>query len=527
MLTPLRRISRLECFLSRSIEPHLARKLALGDIDPITLLPMNDINPTYKPKVAARTTSRNNKGKARETSVTTPKGGRILDYFGDAVTVPHVDTESKISKYHTPANVPRATTGRSGKRTLAEVMEQDIASRRQKKCSTSCSSPANQPHQGVLTQSKFFINAGEGSRQKSSSPMDMFATEEKENIFHDVDPAVRPNGSDDELVSESSHRADDGGELIDLEVGNEEIVKQEEGYISPLEMDDSELSAPELSSPVRPSKRRKAHPHTNNCSSRTVGLNEDGTDTEDDFGAEALSSPPPATKALTIGNLFGKWEYRRDHETDPTAAGIARRHSFPLWSLPRARTILAPKRTSTKGEKSVGSTDQPRSSRSDKQEETPYGEPHKAFSSGLLSGYVTEVDSTIDIEDGNQNVGALLSTPLSPETPTQEGDNMQLIIDADNEPGMTDKARVNAVINGWKARWARSQTGSLAKSSGVSPKSTHRRRPFASSLKRSKTNVTPCGRHSLRSNQPQARIVQPVLGRRLRPSPCIDLTRTG
>jgi len=338
--------------------------------------------------------------------------------------------------------------------------------------------------------------------------MDTSATEEKENIFHDVDPAVRPNGSDDELVSESSHRADDGGELIDLEVGNEEIVKQEEGYISPLEMDDSQLSAPELSSPVRPSKRRKAHPHANNYSSRTVGLNDDGTDTEDDFGAEALSSPPPASKALTVSNLFGKWEYRRDHEANPAAAGIARRHSFPLWSLQHARTFFSPKRTSAKeARKSAGSADQPRSSRSDKQEDTPYGELHKAFSSGELSGYVTEVDDTIDIEDGNQNVGALTSTPLSPETPTQEGANISLIIDVDNEPGMADKARVEAVINGWKARWARSQTRSLAKSSDVSPKSTHRRRPFASSLKRSETNVTPCGRHSLRSNQPQARIV--------------------
>lgn len=494
--------------LSRSIEPHLARKLALGDIDPITLLPMTDINPAYKPKVAARTTclqSRNNKGKARETSVTTPKGGRILDYFGDAVTVPHLDTESKISKYHTPANIPRVTSGRNGKRTLAEVMEQDIASRRQKKCSTSCLSSASQPRQGVLTQSKFFINAGEGSRHKSSSPMDMSATKEKENIFHNVDPAVRPNGSDDELISESSHRADDGGEFIDLEVGNEEIVKQEEGYISPLEMDDSELSAPELSSPVRPSKRRKALLNANNYSSRTVGLNEDGNDTEDDFGAEILSSPPPATKALTVGNLFGKWEYCRDQKADPAAAGIARRHSFPLWSLQRARTVLSPKRTNVKeGRKSAGSADPPRS---DKQEDTPYGEPHKAFGCGVLSGYVTEVDDTINNEDGNQNVGALTSTPSSRETPTQEGANMSLITNADNEPGTADEARVEAVINGWKARWARShysQTRSL--SSDVSPKSTHRR-PFASSLKRSETNVTPCGRHSLRSNRPQARIV--------------------
>ena len=505
----------------------MAKKLALGDIDPISHLPMNDINPAYTPKAVVHTThlhSRNSKGKARATIVTAPKGQGIQDYFGDAVKVPHdTNFEIKMPGYRAPAQV-FGGGGKSGKRTLAEVVEQDIASRKQKKRPlASCSSLTGQPQQGVLTHSKFFINASEGSKHRTSSPTDISAAAEKENFFPDVlrlPSEGSGHSSDGELISEISNRADDGGELADLEVGSEEIVKQEEGYISPLEMDGSELSAQELSSPVRPSKRRKAHRYTNNHLSQLDSLNEDGID-EDDFGAEALSSPPPATKASTVSHLFGKWEYRRE----PVGAGITRRHSFPLWSLQRETTAPTSntQKKSAEGRKDVDSASPSRSAKSVEQGDMLYGDGHKVSSYGVLSGYVTEVDGTIDVEDVSQLGGAISPTPSpSPETPTHEGVNIAAVINVDDEPGLGDEARVKAVIDGWKTRWARPQTRSPAKLSEAAPKSAHRRRPFTSSLKRSDTNVTPCGRHSLR---PHAGIVQPMLGRGLQANPRIDLSR--
>lgn len=519
-------------FLSRAIDPHLAKKLALGDIDPISHLPMNDVNPAYIPKAVVRTAclhSRNSKGKARETIVTSPKGEGILDYLGDAVTVPHdMDFKIKIKMpgYHAPAG----GGGKSGKRTLAEVVEQDVASRKQKKPPlASCSSLTGHPRQGVLTHSKFFINAGGGSKHRTSSPRDISATAEKENIFPDVLRLPRPgegsgHSSDGELISEISNRAEDGGELTDLEVGSEEIVKQEEGYISPLEMDGSELSAPELSSPVRPLKRRKAQRYTNNQSSQINSLNKDGI--EDDFGAEALSSPPPASKASAASHLFGKWEYRRIQKAEPVGVGITRRHSFPLWSLQREATAPTSnaQTRSAEGQKGVDSAGPSHSVKSGEQGDRPYGDFHKVSSYGVWTADVTQVDDTIDVEDMSQQGGAISPTPSpSPETPTHEGVNIAAVINVDDE--LADEARVKAVIDGWKMRWARPQTRSPAKFSEAAPKSAHRRRPFTSSLKRSDTNVTPCGRHSLRGNRPQAGIVQPMLGRGVQANSRIDLTR--
>lgn len=35
-----------------NLEPCIARKLAVGDLDPITLLPMVDMNPSFVPRVS-------------------------------------------------------------------------------------------------------------------------------------------------------------------------------------------------------------------------------------------------------------------------------------------------------------------------------------------------------------------------------------------------------------------------------------------------------------------------------------------
>ena len=61
------------------LEPAVAKQLALGRLDPITLLPMDDINPSYSPKRAKELslqTLNKGKGKAKEAS------GGIRDFFG-------------------------------------------------------------------------------------------------------------------------------------------------------------------------------------------------------------------------------------------------------------------------------------------------------------------------------------------------------------------------------------------------------------------------------------------------------------
>lgn len=61
------------------MEPCDAKKVALGDADPVTLLPMEDINSTFIPRVLLRSNILNdsreqNRGKAKATG--------ILHFFG-------------------------------------------------------------------------------------------------------------------------------------------------------------------------------------------------------------------------------------------------------------------------------------------------------------------------------------------------------------------------------------------------------------------------------------------------------------
>ena len=68
------------------IDPILAKQIALGDIDPVTRLPMEDINSGFVPRTlkplsrSANNASRSpkNKGKGRTSSAT----GGILSFFG-------------------------------------------------------------------------------------------------------------------------------------------------------------------------------------------------------------------------------------------------------------------------------------------------------------------------------------------------------------------------------------------------------------------------------------------------------------
>ncbi|KAK2461209.1 hypothetical protein APHAL10511_006736 [Amanita phalloides] len=512
-----------DAYVGGLIDLRLAKKLAIGDIDPVNLLPMNDINPSYVPNAAARTTRlqlHNTKRKIRSADVIAPKDGCILNFFGaNAFTTSCVNVMSEIS---VPVTVPRATSLGNGKRTLAEVLEQDIAIRNQKHKLT----PSNQRQQGALTQSKFFMDTNGGFKHRTSLTIELPPVEEKENLFRDLSSTPdlkwshcdRLDVDDDGLISEASHRADDGGELIDLNVGNGEMVKQEDGYISPLEMDDTEISAPELSSPVRPSKRRKGHLHADNHA-KQANVQGDENDLED---FEALSSPPPAAKALILDNLFGQWEHRNDKKKVAMVAGVERRHSFPPSSVQRA------KRMDAGGGKSVEASSNTCFAEHDESEDRPNREQNAASSKiGLSSGHVTQSDDTMERHARNRtcDTGSSIPSP-SPETPENERlGNIPLIINVDDdEPDPNGEARVRAVIDGWKSRWARPQHPQTrsTKFSETAPKSTHGQRSFAAHLKRNETNVTPSGRLSLKGGRLQSGTAERPFGKRVNTTFCID-----
>ena len=63
------------------IEPSLARKVALGDVDPTTFVPMEDINPAYVPRVVKSLQLVSN-AINRYKNDEPPKRGSLLNFFG-------------------------------------------------------------------------------------------------------------------------------------------------------------------------------------------------------------------------------------------------------------------------------------------------------------------------------------------------------------------------------------------------------------------------------------------------------------
>ncbi|KAM6503352.1 exodeoxyribonuclease 1 [Amanita muscaria] len=539
-----------DAYVGRLIDPDSAQSIARGDTDPISCLPMNDINPSYmpaSPKASAHATrfrSHNSKGKAREDGKATPKSGGILDFFGpNPLVTPHPAMSSIASRPLTPLTVPRKG---SGKRTLADVMEQDITRRKQKKQGDPTSvSPSRLLQQ--TTRSKFFSNTNMKMSNTTSlvTNSSCFSPTDKENVSCSPDSCRQPsrlpaNGrmNECEAVSDVSHCADDGAESIDLNIGNEENVQQEEGYISPFEMaSDSENEPPELSSPVRPLKKKKKLPPTD---SRATANAMQYIEDEEDFGADVLSSPL-AVKTWTASNMFKQWEYRSDKTVDTVAAPtIGRRQSFPLSSFQTntdgtARAEVEDVKQSFDCETGTSKSSSATGNRLEEPRDEPKEETPKVF---LVFDIFSEDGTAIDLmpenldENPGLSSGTGSSTPAdSPNTPPDEGEFPQIVINDcdddiaildDNEVRRANEARTRAVMDGWKARWTRRppcpQTITASRPLGKSPESPaadltkvnppfHQKPrkipPSVSNLKRSETNITPRGRHSLKTIRPQ------------------------
>ncbi|KAJ7599055.1 PIN domain-like protein, partial [Mycena floridula] len=224
-----------KAYIGRDIEPAIAKRIALGDVDPITLLPMQDINPGFTPHsrvlrevpVASKTP---NKGKGKVTDKSPAKDGGILNFFGPNPKIPprSKDPNAKPLKF-------KITAGKSsGKRTLADVMVQDMTAKKKKKQENTAS-----------LQSRFFGTPILSRAAKELKPiagpsrLSPLALEDKENAEEGVEEEVDM----DSLLAQGDLEC----EAMDLEEPVAE-VEQEEGYISPSRSCSTDF---DLSSPVR------------------------------------------------------------------------------------------------------------------------------------------------------------------------------------------------------------------------------------------------------------------------------------
>ncbi len=295
--------------------------------------------------------SRKTKGKMRERS---PTGG-ILSFFGMSYNFYFEDlkVQSSISgpkpvitpriKIPTAVSTPKLScTGKaSGKRTLAEVVDNEL--QQKKKLRTSPS-----PGQNQQKQSKFFSShsvskfssvkrrhsEGElGFNHTFSRPASMWSEENKEN------ECVLAQNNDEADVDEPDL---DGSELSlkaeidvsDVVVGTElnvagflDAVEQEEGYISPTPSYSKDVQ--DLSSPVRPNERKKGKQPPRSKRDRSeefVGTYLSDVE-EQDLCSAVLSSPISGRKLRTSretlqGCITPTKSMRQDHcETilvDPT-----------------------------------------------------------------------------------------------------------------------------------------------------------------------------------------------------------------
>jgi exonuclease-1 len=244
---------------------------------------MIDINPSFVPRTVKplpfqvnnvnRPSSVKGKGKAKAE----PESGGLLTFFGtsflsaeDTLMFDRILTAPKTLTRSNSAPTKRtAVPGKgSGKRTLVNIHDEDLAAKRVKIHQASSSTNLS-----LLTHSRFFPSPSTSKQQVEQAAVDLMPSSrihlplsDKENL---------PDHADNVIVGE------DLDEIIDE---YPDPVTQEDGYLSP-SPSYFRSATPDLSSPVRP----------NNLARR------DHCD-EDDFGADIIPSPT-AVKTVTRNAL--------------------------------------------------------------------------------------------------------------------------------------------------------------------------------------------------------------------------------
>ena len=202
---------------------------------------------------------------------------------------------------------------RSGKRTLTEVMDEDVSAKRRRSEEEDRSRRPRTPK----VASKFF-KSGPVSTQKAKTAVDDVS---------DTESVAGPSTLRmlrEEKENQPCVDEDDSGEIS--EDGDPDPVTQEDGYMSP-SPSCSKWDSPELSSPTRPKTYRAG----------------EGFSDDDDCDAEILSSPPSAgrrtrtreTPRRSVGRvLVHGTPTRLDHPAegaDKSAPGPDLRGIFEDW----------------------------------------------------------------------------------------------------------------------------------------------------------------------------------------------------
>lgn len=401
----------------------------------------------------------------------------------------------------TPHPAPSAGKA-SGKRTLVEIADQDVALRKKPRKST----PA-------ISQSKFFQEEF-APRRHTLDPSAIagpsrLLQEEKENLI--PDDWEQEEDIDEEDHSDLSVRAlKQGHSEVDLDLDFPPQVEQEDGYMSPMVPSSPVNKGQDLSSPGYP--RQSYVP-------------------DEDFG-DPVSSPISAVKRLQ------SYTFQRPR---PHSSSQGKPGSQPEARSPRDRTI-------SQGEDGYVQTpatnkrnrDARRSASAGVEvfvEDTPTPitrsyvlQRSNAMRPASLAAIVTApaFDSVFggpefgDPARDDSSGSATPPTP-SPDTPASAHKDAsfiaKVVIDVDEYEDLYDAGeiasmavveRTNAVAKGWRERWAMGSTSSLSSSASFSSgqKSKGSSDPKAkkgkklslspSDFKRSNTNVTPAGLHSLR-----------------------------
>ncbi|KAJ7196579.1 exodeoxyribonuclease 1 [Mycena pura] len=232
-----------DAYVGGDLEPEVAKKLAEGDVDPVTLLPMTDICPRYVPRVLKAIPlvngiggSTRGKGKGKAVS--------LLSFFGPA---PKPKSPSSVKIASPKAAKPGMIAGKaSGKRSLADEMDRDNAAKRKKR-----QEGATPP----TTQSRFFASPSRVEIDVAIAGPSHF-DETKENVppadaneYNDlVETDLDADLEWDSLSLVVMPGQEDEMQMVDIaepDVG----VEQEDGYISPTPSRSKD--AEDFSSPLR------------------------------------------------------------------------------------------------------------------------------------------------------------------------------------------------------------------------------------------------------------------------------------
>ncbi|KAF7326015.1 Exodeoxyribonuclease 1 [Mycena kentingensis (nom. inval.)] len=405
-------------YVGPDMEPALAKRIAIGDADPETLKPMEDICPRFVPRAlnpipfVANAAPNRGKGKA-------PANGGIRKFFAPQSATPKPKSNVMV--------VGKA----SGKRSLSDEMDRDIAAKRKKV-------------EAKPAQSRFFATSGSDERKSKLGADDAPVAGpsrlmDKENVPLDDEEDLEDEEEDIVDEGEGDLQADLEWDSLSLVVmpGRDETeyeVAQEDGYISPTPSrlrDTAELSSPVRPQSTPPSRKR---------------VKVEKPDASDDSEAEldVLSSPADGpSRRLPSLNL----------------------HLFRYRSPRRDGNVL------------VAASPEPEA-------ELPALDLRDAFGDERTS----DIDCFDDDKEDNDvaddvpqlELGESATPTPSPPTPVD---------DPEEQEARASAARVEAVAAGWRKQWV------LPKDQGRSGTSNATATPLFGGLRRRETTITPTGRH--------------------------------